>query len=289
MSQHNTTQYNTPGAALGAAAAVGTASSEKPAQRGAGPGALLAPGGLVSSSNQRQDAGATAAVRFVAAVNLGLGVLRSISSTTNAQFVSSYQLDFNGAPGVYVSEGFAEENNILFAIARRDIDGKSEYFSLNLGSDVNVSLLRTAVTKERDTTLALKYSPKEAAAFKFGGPIVNPSLDDEIIVPPHRYHCNTIEKQKMSYDSLSSIGAATQEDISVSATNTTTFETTDGAIADVNGVITTATRYESSPRHSPTETTTTAATHTEITSRISSTSTTTTTQGALRPLSGGGY
>ena len=217
-----------------------------------------------------------------------MGVLRSINSTANAQFVSSYQLDFSGPIGLYISEDFIEENNIIFAIARRSVDAKWEYFSLNIGSDVTTSLKGTS-SDSQIKTLELEYSSKEAAAIKFGGLIVNPSLDDEIIVPPHRYYCNTIEKQKMSYDSLSSIGAATQEDISVSATNTTTFETTDGAIADVNGVITTATRYESSPRHSPTETTTTAAPHIETASRTSSTSTITATQGALRPLSGGGY
>ena len=97
----------------------------------------------------------------------------------------------------------------------------------------------------RIKTLELEYSSKEAAAIKFGGPIISPSLDDEIIVPPHRYYCNTIEKQKMSYDSLSSIGAVTQEGISVSATNTidlTTFETTDGAITDVGGLYATGVR-----------------------------------------------
>ena len=120
-----------------------------------------------------------------------------------------------------------------------------EYYSLNLDSDVNVSLHPIAATEQKDTTLALKYSPKEAAAIKFGGPIISPSLDDEIIVPPHRYYCNTIEKQKMSYDSLSSIGAVTQEGISVSATNTTdltTFETTGRVITDVGGVTATGER-----------------------------------------------
>tara|TARA_R110002167_G_scaffold100918_2_gene263255 strand:+ start:1774 stop:2364 length:591 start_codon:yes stop_codon:yes gene_type:complete len=173
-----------------------------------------------------------------------MGVLRSINSATNAQFVSSYQLDFSGDLGVYISEDFIEENNILFAIARRNIDGKAEYFSLNIGSDVDTSLLSTTAAQAKDTTLALEYSPKEAAAFRFRGPIVNLSLD-EIIVPPHRYHCNTIEKQKMSYDSLSSIGAVTQEGISVSATNTigsVDFETIDGVITDIGGVTATGER-----------------------------------------------
>ena len=173
----------------------------------------------------------------------GIGVLRSIDST-NTQFVSNYHLNFLGFIGVGTSEDFIEENNILFAIARRSVDGKSEYFSLNIGSDVEASLVAGATTAAGQT-LDLKYSPKEAAAIKFGGPIVNPSLDDEIIVPPHRYHCNTIEKQKMSYDSLSSIGAVTQEGISVSATNTTgsiDFETTGRVITDVGGVTATGER-----------------------------------------------
>ena len=198
------------------------------------------------------DAGAGQASSLVLAelrmssADLVMGVLRSINSTTSAQFVSSYQLDFSGDLGVYISEDFIEENNILFAIARRSVDGKLEYFSLNIGSDVEASLVAGATTAAGQT-LDLKYSPKEAAAIKFGGPIVNPSLDAEIIVPPHRYYCNTIEKQKMSYDSLSSIGAVTQEGISVSATNTTgsiDFETTDGAITDVGGATTTATRSQ---------------------------------------------
>ena len=173
----------------------------------------------------------------------GIGVLRSIDST-NTQFVSNYHLNFLGFIGVGTSEDFIEENNILFAIARRSVDGKSEYFSLNIGSDVEASLVAGATTAAGQT-LDLKYSPKEAAAIKFGGPIVNPSLDAEIIVPPHRYYCNTIEKQKMSYDSLSSIGAVTQEGISVSATNTTgsiDFETTGRVITDVGGVTATGGR-----------------------------------------------
>tara|TARA_B110000211_G_scaffold222095_1_gene270408 strand:+ start:174 stop:851 length:678 start_codon:yes stop_codon:yes gene_type:complete len=173
----------------------------------------------------------------------GIGVLRSIDST-NTQFVSNYHLNFLGFIGVGTSEDFIEENNILFAIARRSVDGKSEYFSLNIGSDVEASLVAGATTAAGQT-LDLKYSPKEAAAIKFGGPIVNPSLDAEIIVPPHRYYCNTIEKQKMSYDSLSSIGAVTQEGISVSATNTTgsiDFETTGRVITDVGGVTATGER-----------------------------------------------
>ena len=202
--------------------------------------------GAPSSPTSRHSPGNTFPIeRSVPASATVMGVLRSINSTTNAQFVSSYQLDFSGDLGVYISEDFIEENNILFAIARRNIDGKSEYFSLNIGSDVNVSLRLISSTRQKDTTLDLEYSPKEAAAFRFRGPIVNPSLDDEIIVPPHRYHCNTIEKQKMSYDSLSSIGAVTQEGISVSATNTTdltTFETTDGAITDIGGVTATGER-----------------------------------------------
>jgi len=176
--------------------------------------------------------------------NLVMGVLRSINSTANAQFVSSYQLDFSGPIGLYISEDFIEENNIIFAIARRSVDAKWEYFSLNIGSDVTTSLKGTS-SDSQIKTLELEYSSKEAAAIKFGGLIVNPSLDDEIIVPPHRYYCNTIEKQKMSYDSLSSIGAVTQEGISVSATNTidlTTFETTDGAITDVGGLYATGVR-----------------------------------------------
>ena len=209
MAKQLTTQPNTPSGSLGTAAAVGTASSEK----------------SVSA----------------------IGVLRSIDSTANAQFVSNYHLNFLGFIGAATSEDFIEENNILFAIARRNIDGKAEYFSLNIGSDVEVSLVAGAHAGGAGQTLELEYSPKEAAAIKFGGPIVNPSLDDEIIVPPHRYHCNTIEKQKMSYDSLSSIGAVTQEGISVSATNTAgsiDFETTDGAITDVGGATTTATRSQ---------------------------------------------
>ena len=177
--------------------------------------------------------------------NLVIGVLRSINSTTNTQFVSNYLLDFSGPIGLYISEDFVEGNNLLFAIAKRSLDGKSEYYSLNIGSDVNASLRSTSATQQKDTTLALEYSPKEAAAIKFGGPIISPSLDDEIIVPPHRYHCNTIKKQKMSYDSLSSIGAVTQEGISVSATNTTdltTFETTGRVITDVGGVTATGER-----------------------------------------------
>ena len=184
----------------------------------------------------------------------GIGVLRSIDST-NTQFVSNYHLNFLGFIGVGTSEDFIEENNILFAIARRNIDGKAEYFSLNIGSDVEVSLVAGAHAGGAGQTLELEYSPKEAAAIKFGGPIVNPSLDDEIIVPPHRYHCNTIEKQKMSYDSLSSIGAVTQEGISVSATNTTgsiDFETTDGAITDVGGVTATGVRRNRGSDHDDT-------------------------------------
>ena len=196
------------------------------------------------------DAGAGQASSLVLAelrmssADLVMGVLRSINSTTSAQFVSSYQLDFSGDLGVYISEDFIEENNILFAIARRSVDGKLEYFSLNIGSDVETSLVAGATTAAGQT-LDLKYSPKEAAAIKFGGPIVNPSLDAEIIVPPHRYYCNTIEKQKMSYDSLSSIGAVTQEGISVSATNTigsTDFETTGRVITDIGGVTATGER-----------------------------------------------
>ena len=169
-----------------------------------------------------------------------LGVLRSISPVVDAQFVSLYQLDFNGDPGVYASEDFIEENNLLFAIARKGSISGYEYYSLNLGSDVNVSL-----PEQEDTTLVLNYSSKEAAAINFGGPIISPPLDDEIIASPYRYHCNIIKKQKMSYDSLSSIGAVTQEGISVSATNTTgstTFETTDGAITDVGGLYATGVR-----------------------------------------------
>jgi len=198
-----------------------------------------------SSPMSRHSPGNTFPIeRSVPASATVMGVLRSINSTTNAQFVSSYQLDFSGDLGVYISEDFIEENNILFAIARRSVDGKSEYFSLNIGSDVEASLVTGAHTG-RGTMLDLEYSPKEAAAFRFRGPIVNPSLDDEIIVPPHRYHCNTIEKQKMSYDSLSSIGAVTQEGISVSATNTTDsidFETIDGVITDVGGLYVTGKR-----------------------------------------------
>tara|TARA_R110000823_G_scaffold20841_3_gene63444 strand:+ start:112 stop:927 length:816 start_codon:yes stop_codon:yes gene_type:complete len=177
--------------------------------------------------------------------SMGMGVLHSINNRSDAQFVYSYQLDFSGDPGVYASGDFIEENNILFAIARRNLGGKMEYYSLNLDSDVNVSLHPIAATEQKDTTLALKYSPKEAAAIKFGGPIISPSLDDGIIFPPVSYHCNTIKKQKMSYDSLSSIGAVTQEGISVSATNTTgsiTFETTGGAITDVGGLYATGER-----------------------------------------------
>ena len=226
MPQHLATQYNTP-TASGAAAAVGTATSLTPAR------------------SQSADTGATAGVRFVSAADRAMGVLRSINSTTNTQFVSSYQLNFSGDLEVYISEDFIEENNILFAIARRSVDGKSEYFSLNIGSDVEVSLVAGAHADGAGQTLELEYSPKEAAAIKFGGPIVNPSLDAEIIVPPHRYYCNTIEKQKMSYDSLSSIGAVTQEGISVSATNTTgsiDFETTGRVITDVGGVTATGGR-----------------------------------------------
>jgi len=223
--------------------AVGTATSSTPARSQPADTGAAATVGIVSEP-QRQDTGATAGVRFVSAADRAMGVLRSINSTTNTQFVSSYQLNFSGDLEVYISEDFIEENNILFAIARRSVDGKSEYFSLNIGSDVEASLVAGATT-DAGQTLELEYSPKEAAAIKFGGPIVNPSLDDEIIVPPHRYYCNTIEKQKMSYDSLSSIGAVTQEGISVSATNTTgsiTFETTGGAITDVGGVTATGVR-----------------------------------------------
>jgi hypothetical protein len=172
--------------------------------------------------------------------SMGMGVLRSISPVVDAQFVSLYQLNFNGDPGVYASEDFIEENNLLFAIARKTSISGYEYYSLNLGSDVNASL-----PEQEDTTLVLNYSSKEAAAINFGGPIISPPLDAEIIASPYRYHCNTIKKQKMSYDSLSSIGAVTQEGISVSATNTTgstTFETTDGAITDVGGLYATGER-----------------------------------------------
>ena len=45
--------------------------------------------------------------------NLVIGVLRSINSTTNTQFVSNYLLDFSGPIGLYISEDFVEGNNPL--------------------------------------------------------------------------------------------------------------------------------------------------------------------------------
>jgi hypothetical protein len=160
-------------------------------------------------------------------------LLESLETTTNEVFVSNYSYNFDESFTRAVITDSIDPGFLV--VGKKITNGKPEY--------VSVETTEVGARRLTDTStvliLDLIYDPDELIALNFGGPIVNPSFDSTIQQPSDPYYVNTTRANRINYNSLSSLGSITSEDLAVSIDETQSetidFDTQAQTITDTGG------------------------------------------------------
>lgn len=194
--------------------------------------------------------------------------LKSISAEVenpNNVFLSQYQYDFDERYTQRVEAGFEDR---YFFIGRRTVDSKTEYFSIS-DNDPNENVISEVSGESSDGGIQISeiiiqfnYDDGEQLAMDFGGPIIDPVLDFTSSVPASSYFVNSITNEELTYDSLTTIGGITQENLTItiagSSSDIVTIEAQQETFIDTGGISTSGEVTRTAFDSAGTETTTTA-------------------------------
>ncbi len=160
-------------------------------------------------------------------------LLESIETSTSEVFVSRYVYNFDESFTIAVITDSIDPGFLV--VGKKITNGKSEYVSVET-TEVGATRLTDSPTV---LILDLIYDPDELLALNFGGPIVDPSFDSTIQQPSDPYYVNTTKANRINYNSLSSLGSITSEELVVSVdgaqSETIDFDVQSQAITDTGG------------------------------------------------------